>query len=67
MPKAFSIIFAESAVADLEEIREYYREQQVPEIEDRFVREVIAKIEDLPNIPGQGTSCPEFNQSKLRD
>jgi len=46
----------------LEEIREYYLEQQVPEIGDRFVREIIALIEDLPVHPDKGRVVPEFNQ-----
>ena len=67
MSKVLQIIFAESAVTDLEEIREYYLEQQVPEIGDRFVREIIALIEDLPSHPDRGRVFPEFNQSKLRE
>ncbi|MGE4343760.1 MAG: type II toxin-antitoxin system RelE/ParE family toxin [Geoalkalibacter sp.] len=67
MSKVVQIIFAESAVADLEEIREYYLEQQVPEIGDRFVREIIALIEDLPSHPDKGREVPEFNQSRLRE
>ena len=67
MPKVLRIIFAESAVTDLEEIREYYLEQQVPEVGDRFVREIIALIEDLPSHPDKGRVVPEFNQSKLRE
>lgn len=67
MSKVLQIIFAESAVTDLEEIREYYLEQQVPEIGDRFVREIIALIEDLPSHPDRGRVVPEFNQSKLRE
>lgn len=67
MSKILQIIFAESAVTDLEEIREYYLEQQVPEVGDRFVREIIALIEDLPSHPDRGRVVPEFNQSKLRE
>ena len=52
---------------DLEEIREYYSEQQVPEVGDRLVREVIALIEDLPSQPDRGRVVPEFNQSSLRE
>ena len=67
MPKVLRIIFAESAVTDLEQIREYYLEQQVPEVGDRFVREIIALIEDLSSHPDKGRVVPEFNQSKLRE
>ena len=67
MSKVLQIIFAESAVTDLEEIREYYLEQQVPEVGDRFVREIVALIEELPSHPDRGRVVPEFNQSKLRE
>lgn len=67
MARAVQVVFAESAVEDLEEIREYYLEQQVPEVGDRFVREIIALIEDLPSHPDKGRVVPEFNQSKLRE
>jgi len=67
MSRVLQIVFAESAVRDLEEIREYYLEQQVPEVGYRFVREIIALIEDLPSHPDRGRVVPEFNQSKLRE
>ena len=67
MSKVLQIIFAESAVTDLEEIRAYYLEQQVPEVGDRFVHEIIALVEDLPSYPDRGRVVPEFNQSKLRE
>jgi toxin ParE1/3/4 len=67
MSKVLQVIFSESAVTDLEEIREYYLEQQVPEIGDRFVREIIALIEDLPSHPDRGRVVPEFTQSSLRE
>jgi plasmid stabilization system protein ParE len=67
MSKVLQVIFAESAVMDLEEIREYYLEQQVPEVGDRFVREIIALIEDLPSHPDRGRVVPEFNQSRIRE
>jgi toxin ParE1/3/4 len=67
MSKVLQIIFAESAVTDLEKLREYYLEQQVPEVGDRFVREIISLIEELPSHPDRGRVVPEFNQSKLRE
>jgi len=67
MSKVLQIILAESAVMDLEEIRAYYFEQQVPEVGDRFVREIIALNEDLSSHPDRGRVVPEFNQSKIRE
>lgn len=67
MSKVLQVVFAESAVRDLEEIREYYLEQEVPDVGDRFVREIIALIEDLPSHPDRGRVVPEFNQPRLRE
>jgi plasmid stabilization system protein ParE len=67
MPKAPSITFAESAISDLEEIRSYYREQQVPEVGERLVRDIMYRIERLPSFPDQGRIVPEFDQPLLRE
>lgn len=67
MSKVLQVVFAESAVRDLEEIREYYLEQQVPDVGDRVMHEIIAFIEDLPSHPDRGRVVPEFNQSRLRE
>jgi plasmid stabilization system protein ParE len=67
MSKNLSVIFAESAVLDLEEIREYYQKQQVPEVGVRLIQEIINLIEELPTYPNQGRIVPEFNQPSLRE
>ena len=67
MSKTLSVTFAESAILDLEEIREYYREQQVPEVGERFLQEIITLIEDLTTYPDRGRIVPEFNQLLLRE
>ena len=67
MSKVLQIILADSVVTDLEEIREYYFEQQVPDVGDRLVREIIALIEGLSSHPDKGRVVPEFNQSKIRE
>lgn len=67
MAKRPAVTFAESAILDLEEMREYYLEQKVPEVGDRFVREIIALVEELPAHPEKGRIVPEFGQPKLRE
>lgn len=67
MPRTLPVTLAESAVTDLEELRAYYREQQVPEVGERFVREIIALIEELPAHPERGRVLPEFGQPRLRE
>lgn len=64
--KTLPVIFAESAILDLEEIRDYYREQQVPEVGERFLRELMALIEQLSMYPDRGRIVPEFNQPAIR-
>lgn len=67
MAKRFPVSLAASAVADLEAIRDYYREQQVPEVGERFIAEIFAAIEDLSRLPDRGRIVPEFNLPHLRE
>ena len=56
------INLAESAIQDLTAIREYYQEQDVPEVGDRFVKERISSVEELSTHPDRGRIVPEFNR-----
>ena len=67
MSGQITITFAESAVQDLETIREYYQEQEVPEVGERFIEEIISSVEDLVIHPEQGRMVPEFNTPQLRE
>ena len=67
MSKHIIITLAESAVQDLEAIREYYQEQDVPEIGARFVKEIISSVEELAIYPDRGRMVPEFNSPQLRE
>ncbi len=67
MSEKLVVTFAESAVLDLEDIREYYQEQHVPEIGERFLREIIKLAEELQSHPDRGRIVPEFNQPSLRE
>jgi len=62
-----SINFAESAVADSEDIIRYHEEQSVPQVGTRLVGEVISAIELLADQPDLGRIVPEFNQQFLRE
>jgi plasmid stabilization system protein ParE len=66
MPKA-SILFAESAVADLEELKDWYSEQRVPDTGAKIVAEIIEKVEALRDHPDMGRIVPEFDQHFLRE
>ncbi len=67
MPRQCTISFAASAVSDLEEIREWYMEQLVPEVGERLVGEVIAQVERLADFPESGRIVPEFGIVQLRE
>lgn len=59
--------FTESALRDLEEIKVWYMEQDVPEIGERLVGEIFQRIEALIDHPGIGRVVPEFDLVFLRE
>ena len=67
MSNRIIITLAESAVQDLEAIRDYYQEQEVPEIGDRFLKEIISSVEELAIHPDRVRMVPEFNSPQLRE
>ncbi len=66
MPAA-RISFAESALGDLEDIREWYAGEGLPEVGERLVGEIFDRIEVLADHPDIGRAVPEFAQSSLRE
>ena len=67
MPKKRSITFAISAFDDLESIRSWYIDQQVPEVGDNLIKEIVSQIERLADFPESGRVVPEFNIENLRE
>lgn len=67
MAKKINITFAVSAFDDLENIRAWYKDQQVPEVGDRLIREIISQIERLADFPESGRVVPEFDITNLRE
>jgi len=61
------IEFSESAISDLEGIKSYYLEQQVPHIGDKFISDIINHIETLSSNPEIGRLVPEFQLPHIRD
>jgi len=59
--------FSESAVRDLEDIKIWYEDQGAPDVGDRFVSEIFARVESLPTHPDLGRVVPEFGQPFLRE
>jgi toxin ParE1/3/4 len=67
MPRKKTIAFAASAVNDLEAIRTWYADQQVPAVGEKLLREIISKIERLGALPESGRVVPEFGMVNLRE
>ena len=67
MAPQVKITFARSAVEDLEDVLEYYREQKVPRVGEKLVAEVIKDIELLAEQPEMGRVVPEFELDYLRE
>lgn len=61
------IEFTDSAIQDLEDIKLFYKEQQVPQVGEKFIVEIIAHIETLTNHPEIGRIVPEFQASHIRE
>jgi plasmid stabilization system protein ParE len=62
-----AIRIAESALTDLESIRTWYAEQDVPEVGERLIGEIVASIEALADHPDMGRIVPDFDQPFLRE
>ncbi|MDE0190934.1 MAG: type II toxin-antitoxin system RelE/ParE family toxin [Gammaproteobacteria bacterium] len=62
-----AVRFAESAVADLEAIKEWYADQGVPDVADRILGGVFERVERLREQPDMGRVVPEFGESFLRE
>lgn len=67
MPRKRSITFAASAYYDLEAMRSWYKDQQVPDVGNRLLNEIIAQVERLVNFPESGRIVPEFGIANLRE
>ena len=67
MSRSRRVSFAESAVADLEGIRAWYAEQQVPQVGARLIGEILARVASLAEYPQRGRVVPEFEAPTLRE
>lgn len=66
MPRAVLRI-SESALTDLGRLRDWYTQQGVPEIGERFTSEILERFEQLREHPEMGRMVPEFNQPAIRE
>jgi len=65
MPRKRKITFAGSAVRDLEEIRSWYADQQVPTVGESLLKEIMAEVERPAVFPESGRVVPEFGLADL--
>ncbi|MEK8089880.1 type II toxin-antitoxin system RelE/ParE family toxin [Thermithiobacillus plumbiphilus] len=61
------IIIARSALSDLQEIKAYYLEQDVPDIGQKFVNAILENVQRLRDHPDSGRKVPEFDQERIRE
>ena len=57
----------DSAINDLQELLLYYEEQLVPKVGQRFVAEILDRIETLIDNPDIGRIVPEFSTDNIRE
>ena len=67
MPTKIRVRFADSALRDLEDLRNWYDEQGVPHVGERLLEEIVKRIEALGRNPDMGRVVPEFDQPFLRE
>ena len=61
------IFASNSAYGDLEEIKEYYEEEGVPQAGERFIKLILDHIQTLIDNPDIGRVVPEFEDERIRE
>lgn len=61
------VCLTDSAVSDFRELQLYYEEQPAPQVGQRFVEEILERIETLSDNPDIGRVVPEFATDNIRE
>jgi toxin ParE1/3/4 len=61
------ITLALSAISDLEDIKDYYRQQGVPQVGENFVVDIVTHIQTLADHPNIGRMVSEFSKDYIRE
>ena len=61
------IFLSNSAYSDLEEIKEYYEEEEVLHVGEQFIKSILEHIQTLADNPGIGRIVPEFGEERIRE
>lgn len=62
-----TLIFAQSAIEDLQEIKLYYQNQGVADIGQKIVAAIFEKVQILAEHTDSGRKVPEFDQENIRE
>ena len=61
------ISFSSSAITDLQNIKDYYLDEGIPEIGKKFVHSIFEHVETLVDHPDIGRIVPEFDEPHIRE
>lgn len=61
------VVFTQSALEDLESVKEYYAGEGVPQVGEKIQREIFEHIQYLENHPDLGRPVPELNSTSVRE
>jgi toxin ParE1/3/4 len=67
MARKISISFADSVVEDLDDILNYYIEQDSSDVGEKLVSRIISQIQTLSRHPDMGRIVPEFGVKNLKE
>lgn len=67
MRRRSAVTFAESAIRDLLDVREWFDSHAAPAFGERLVGEVVERVEQLALFPESGRVVPEFGTPWLRE
>ena len=61
------VSFSDSALIDLEQIIQYYEDQQAPHLGKKLVTGIVSRVETLSGHPEIGRMVPEFDDQNIRE
>jgi toxin ParE1/3/4 len=65
--KLVEISFSKSAISDLEDIKAYYLELDIPAVGNDFIASIFQHIRTLADHPDIGRVVPEFTENHIRE
>lgn len=61
------VSFSDSALLDLDQIIQYYKEKQLSHVGQELVTGIIRRVESLSDHPEIGRKVPEFDNQNIRE